>query len=525
MAMKSDQVCLPTLLLLVGAALAVVLAAAPGGAPPILTSLAAQQPETGEPSPLEAGRAAAEAQCSTCHRVPPPQALPRRVWRTQIETMWLIVQGKTDRRSPAAEKQGVTLPPEWQPIASYYEATAPDHLPATPPWPSTDGGLKFRTRTIAPAIPEPAPAISNLQLVDLNGDGRLDIVAGDMRHGVIVTASPHDPRAVLRELAQVPHPAHIQPVDFDGDGVLDFLVGDLGAFMPTDHDRGAIVWLRGGKDGTYNRLSLRGWPPVTDVRAADFDGDGRLDLAVAAFGWRRTGEFTILKNNTTDYSEPSFVPFTIEQRTGAIHAVVADIDRDRRADVVVLFAQEHEMVVAFLNRGGMQFERQLIYQAPHPVWGSSGIQVVDLDGDGDLDVLMTNGDSFDDAIKKPYHGITWLENRGTYPFTEHTLAKLGGVHRAQAADMDGDGDLDIVACALGWQHDEDAKKAPKLVWLEQTSRGVFEPHVLAVGPPTHATLDLGDFDGDGDIDIVVGNFSAGQPQEGWVDVWENLRKN
>jgi hypothetical protein len=524
--MTSDQVRSGVLVLLVcsGTLLTVALGRAGDVTTFFQTPPPAPQSASDDTS-VVTGRAAAQTLCSPCHRVPPPQALPRRVWRTQIETMWLILQGQTDRRPATGDSRRVTLPPEWETIVAYYEAEAPEHLAALPPWPATDGGLKFRRRTIAPATPEPAPAISSVRLVDLNGNGKLEVVATDMRHGVVVAAAPYDTKPVFRELGQVPHPARAEPVDFDGDGILDFLVGDLGAFMPTDHDRGAVVWMRGAPDGTYRQLSLEGWPPVTDVRAADFDGDGKLDLTVAAFGWRRTGEFSILKNDTADDGHPSFVPFTVEQRTGAIHAIPVDLDRDGRMDVVVLFAQEHEMVVAFLNRGpGLRFERQVIYQAPHPVWGSSGIQVVDLDGDGDLDVLMTNGDSFDDAIKKPYHGITWLENRGTFPFTEHTLAKLGGVHRALAADMDGDGDLDIVACALGWQHDEDAAKAPKLVWLEQTSRGVFELHTLAVGPPTHATLDLGDIDGDGDIDIVLGNFSAGQPQEGWVEVWENLRK-
>ena len=90
----------------------------------------------------------------------------------------------------------------------------------------------------------------------------------------------------------------------------------------------------------------------------------------------------------------------------------------------------------------------MIYAAPHPNWGSSGIELVDLDKDGDLDVLLTHGDTFDDGIVKPYHGIQWLENTGGYPFVEHTLAQMPGVHRAQAADLDGDGDLDIVAAAL-----------------------------------------------------------------------------
>ena len=66
-------------------------------------------------------------------------------------------------------------------------------------------------------------------------------------------------------------------------------------------------------------------------------------------------------------------------------------------------------------------------------------------------------------------------------------------------------------------------RSPSLVWLEQTSRGVFARHTLEVGKPYHATLDVGDFDHDGDIDIVVGNFVLQPKPMDWVDVWENHR--
>ena len=203
--------------------------------------------------------------------------------------------------------------------------------------------------------------------------------------------------------------------------------------------------------------------------------------------------------------------------------IPADVNADRKPDVIALFAQEHETVVAFLNRGGMQFDPQVVHAAPHPAWGSSGIQVVDFDKDGDADVLMTNGDTFDDMLPKPYHGIQWLENRGTFPFTGHPLATLPGVLRAQAVDLDGDGDLDIVACALLPADAQVAAAGPRWSGSSRRGRGVFERHTLKAGLPAHATLDTGDLDNDGDMDVVVGNFSLDGPLPGLIEIFENLR--
>jgi hypothetical protein len=151
------------------------------------------------------------------------------------------------------------------------------------------------------------------------------------------------------------------------------------------------------------------------------------------------------------------------------------------------------------------------------------MDVADLDGDGDLDVLLAHGDTLDDGILKPYHGIEWLENRGSYPYTAHTLATLPGVHPVRAVDLDRDGDLDVVAGAF---FPPDAIGAttllPSLAWLEQVGPGRFERRALELGRPLHASLDAADFDGDGDIDLVVGNLSPEREVAAWVEIWENL---
>ncbi len=438
------------------------------------------------PTAVQTDEQQARAVCGTCHLFPPPDILPREAWRDEFQRMMYLRENRQPPGAPASRfNRTLTLPPDMQQALTYFISRAPEHLPAPERWPETsESPVTFARTTLSmPDMPE-TPAVSHVELVDVDGDTRVDVLGSDMRQGVIFTGHPANPRAPLTILASIPHPAHVTMTDVDGDGVQDLLVGDLGEFFPADHDKGAVIWLRGLGKGKFGATWLDGWPRVADVESADFNGDGKNDLAVAAFGWRKTGQISIVENRTADASRPEFRNHTIDLRHGAIHILPVDLNHDGKMDFVSLFAQEYETVFAYINTGAgdFTFQQKVIYAAPHPNWGSSGIQLVDLDKDGDLDVLLTHGDTFDDGIVKPYHGIQWLENRGGYPFVEHTLAQMPGVHRAEAADIDGDGDLDIVACALlAGGSDVDEKSLPALVWLEQTKPGVFVRHTIEMG--------------------------------------------
>jgi hypothetical protein len=321
------------------------------------------------------------------------------------------------------------------------------------------------------------------------------------------------------------NPAKLEKLDWDGDGIDDLLVADLGQFLPADHTDGGILWLQGQKRLQYSRFMLEGWPRVADVRGGDFNGDGKVDLIVAAFGWRKVGNIVLLDNQTRDYEEPSLMPHIVDNRAGAIHVIPVHLNGDEQLDFVSLISQQYETVVAYLNTGNFTFKAETIYTAPHPNWGSSGIELVDFDGDKDLDVILAHGDTFDDAIIKPYHGIQWLENKGAYPYVAHHLADLPGVFGIKAGDLDGNGLLDIVACAfIANRADASGAEMPALVWLAQVRPGVFERRTLERSFPRHASLDLADVDNDGDVEILVGNFaSAANPNKPWVELWENRK--
>jgi len=232
-----------------------------------------------------------------------------------------------------------------------------------------------------------------------------------------------------------------------------------------------VLWLRRGLAGGFEPRLLGAFPRVADTGVGDFDADGRLDVAVAAFGWWRKGQVALLRAGAGAASG-GWSASTLDERTGAIHLIPAHLDGDEHLDFAALLAQEHEAVVAFLGDGRGGFTPRTLYAAPHPAWGSSGMVMSDLDGDGDADFLVTNGDMFDDQLLKPYHGVQWLENRGGLRFEARPLAGLAGAHRAVAADLDGDGDLDVAASAFTGGAESEAP-LPALVWLEQVEAGRF----------------------------------------------------
>jgi tetratricopeptide (TPR) repeat protein len=456
------------------------------------------------PQADEAQEAEVRRLCATCHTYPPPESFPRVNWRKEVKQGFdLLRDSALSGDSPSLES-----------VVLYYERRAPERLPTIERSP-TSKPSHFKFEPLRSGWLEnvpPYPGMANLQLADLAGDDKLELLANDTRLNRVLLMKPYGSPSDSEVLPQVLGPCHTAVVDLDADGQREILVASLGQFYPTDAKVGSVQWLSRNKAGKFDvQTLLDNVGRVSDVQAGDFNADGKLDLIVAAFGWRRTGEILYLENQTIDWSKPEFTRHVVETRHGAIHVPIVDLDRDGRLDFVALLSQEHETVVAYLNEGEGAFRPKTIFVGPHPAYGSSGIEVTDLDGDGDHDVLLTNGDVLDRPyLLKPYHGIQWLENKGAYPFEHHALASLYGASRAVAADFDGDQDLDVVATSFLPRlefPDREKLQLPSILLLEQTARGQFKTHVLESGACDHFTCTAGDWDADGDADFAVGNFS------------------
>jgi hypothetical protein len=472
------------------------------------------QPVAIKPSAGLAGPEATQEQvveiCAGCHAYPPPESMAKYDWPAEVERGYAFLE-----QSKLAAKLN---PPPAVEVTRYYINRAPAMLPRPSRLPTGGPGrFRFERLSVRGEGPDP-PVISHVQFARLFDERRLDVLACDMQGGRLLAWKPYEPDAKPVVLAEgFQDPCHAAMVDLDRDGIQDILVAVLGSRWPSDEPVGSVVWVRGDRDGGFTPLTLaEGLGRVADAQAADFDGDGDLDVVAAVFGYLKIGGILYLENRTTDPARPEFVPRTLDSRDGAIHVPIADLNGDGRPDFVALISQEHEVIEAFLNAGSGAFTRQTIDTASHPAFSSNGIQLVDLDGDGDLDVLATNGDVLDRRLLKPYQGIRWLENRGEYPFVSHTLDAIYGVSRAVAGDLDGDGDLDIAATAFlpggHWFRVRTSLKADAIVLLEQTHPGAFVRHTLESTSCDHPSCDLGDFDGDGRLDLVTANciFADGQ---------------
>jgi hypothetical protein len=161
---------------------------------------------------------------------------------------------------------------------------------------------------------------------------------------------------------------------------------------------------------------------VTDARAGDFDGDGRLDLAVAQFGYNQ-GEVRWMRNLGDRRFESHVLSRCPGPSTSALPTSTATARRHRGPDL-----QNYEEIYLFENSGLGTFTQKILFGSTNEDYGSGGISVCDLNRDGRPDILYSNGDGFAyaDPGKRPWHGVQWLEDRGQGFFKYHRIGDMDG---------------------------------------------------------------------------------------------------
>jgi hypothetical protein len=365
------------------------------------------------------------------------------------------------------------------------------------------------------------PRIGSITMVDLDRDGLMDILICDMLANRVGWIRQY-PAGVYTEKwvsPVLPAPAHVSASDMDGDGDLDVLVACMGQLFPNNDKIGSVVILENdGKQNFTPRVIIDHVARVTDVRAADFNGDGRPDLVVGQFGYD-DGETRWMEN----LGGWKFQSHIVQTLSGVIHTIPVDIDNDGDMDFVSLVSQEWEEIYLFENDGHGNFKSHLIWGSTNEDYGSSGMRVVDMNGDGRMDILFTNGDAFDylPPRPRPWHSVQWLENKGGLKFEHRPIGKLEGASGAVAVDVDGDGDMDVVAvsCYNFWEKPE----SQSMIWFENDGKMNFTEHDIAHSPTHLISLETADMNGDGKPDFITVRMNVYPPftKDGRVTLWLN----
>ncbi len=315
--------------------------------------------------------------------------------------------------------------------------------------------------------------IRGIETADLDGDGDLDVVAAGQQ-GVAMYENvdglgTYGPATVV---ATTYDTSKVLAADLDGDGDLDVLVGGRPAWLENQDGLGHF--------GPLQMISLGPGTSAGSIRAPDLDGDGDLDSVWALGAWAQW-------NANTDGL--GGFGFALSLPTVDFPISVDDQDLDADGDPDLLWASSFNDQIAWTRNGGggaLGPLKVIAAEVSHPVLALA----VDLDQDGDHDVVVESDGG---------NTLAWFENQDHGAFgPPNVVSSVAGTPLLDAEDLDGDGDLDLLA------HLQPPALTQSIAWFENGGLGAFGPPLHVVDTPNGAfAVSTGDADGDGDVDALT----------------------
>ncbi|MBN7813067.1 VCBS repeat-containing protein [Algoriphagus sp. H41] len=446
----------------------------------------------------------AQGYCASCHAFPEPSLLPKETWAKKVLPQMAAYMGfkaaqdslgiweeKTAEEIAILRKldsypASSQLPArDFQAIVAYYGQEAPVELPAQIPKVSPEILEHFAAKELfIEGIKSPQTS-----LVAINEE-RGELLISDAGSLQLYAKDTQD------ELFTLP-PISSPAVHFlkRSPNVYDFIT--IGSIAPSDLSQGAVYQID-LNEGTWGQVMDDLARPVYGLWE-DLEKDGKPDLLLCNYG-HHGGGLVIYPDGDAGV-EPTRLG-----GAGARRVEVADLNRDGVSDIVALFCQGDERISVFYGKGGGDFEPEKILLRFPPVMGSSYFELRDMDGDGALDILLSNGDNWDySSVLKPYHGFRIYTDQGGGRYEEAWFYPQYGAAKMMALDFDGDGDLDLATIAF---YDELAEAEQQFLLFENLGGLGFRPFFIPEASLAKwLTMDVGDLDGDGDADIVLGAYA------------------
>jgi hypothetical protein len=457
------------------------------------------------------GMELAKIHCAQCHAFTPPSDLSKIIWEADIlPAMGNRLGIYNGRKQPdsifgspenrAIIKDANIFPEEpllaradWMKLVDYYLENALDSFPIRQRSHEIEIGLKhFEYKEVS--FTHRPPLTTMVKILEQNKG----IVFSDSKpNNTVLTFI--DPNLDLKKNITLNN----TPIHYYENSDTVYLTTIGKNIFPNDLSNGmvqkilpnALAQNQIGSTPILNKLQR----PVA-MAYGDLNNDGKDDIIACEYG-NLTGKLVWYENQGSN----KYVAKELRNKPGAITAIIKDYNKDGLNDIFVLMAQGQEGVFYYENNGDSTFsEKSLLTFSP--LNGSQYIELADFNNDGFDDILYVCGDNADKTpILKDYHGIYIFLNDRNLNFTQAYFYQQNGAYKAIPRDYDLDGDLDIASISFFPDYVQYPEES--FVYLENKGNLTFEASSFPQSTKGRwIVMDVGDVDGDGDVDIALGSF-------------------